>query len=63
MTKGRRIILEYDKKIAETGDAALAEEANEALAKMAKEQTDDVLTKVLQEASQKMKNGYNRADN
>ena len=30
---------------------------------MAKEQTDDVLTKVLQEASQKMKNGYNRADN
>ena len=63
LTKGRRIILEYDKKIAETGDAALAEEANEALAKMAKEQTDDVLTKVLQEASQKMKNGYNRADN
>ncbi len=63
MTKGRRIIREYDERIAGSGDAALAEEANEALAKMAKEQTDDTLTKVLHEASQKMKNGYSRADN
>ena len=30
---------------------------------MAKEQTVDTLNKVLADASQHMKNGYNRADN
>ena len=63
MTEGRKLVLEYDRKIAATGDAALCAEANEKLAAMAKEQTDDTLTKVLHEASQRMKNGYSRADN
>ncbi len=63
MTEGRKIVLEYDKKIAETGDAALLSEANGKLAKMAKEQTDKALTAVLHESSVTMKNGYNRADN
>ena len=63
MTKGRRILLEYDRKIAESGDAALAAEANEALARMAKEQSTDTLNKILGEASARMRNGYNRADN
>ena len=61
--KGRRIILEYDRKMAESGDFSLTREANEALCAMAREQTADALTKVLQEASARMKNGYNRADN
>ncbi len=63
MTEGRRIVLEYDKRIAETGDAALCAEANGKLAAMAKEQTDKALTAVLHESSVTMKNGYNRADN
>ena len=63
LTKGRRIIREYDQKIAETGDAALAREANEKLSAMAKEQTTQTLNKILLDASTHMKNGYNRADN
>ena len=63
MTNGRRIVLEYDRKMAETGDFSLASEANEKLCAMAKEQTTDALNKVLLESSAHMKNGYNRADN
>jgi len=63
LVKGRQLVLEYDRRIAETGDAALAQEANEKLAAMAKEQTTAVLNKVLLDASTHMKNGYNRADN
>ena len=63
MTEGRKLVLEYDRKIAETGDVSLCEEANEKLAKMAKEQTQKTLTAVLHESSVTMKNGYNRADN
>lgn len=63
VTNGRRIILEYDKKMKETKDFSLTEKANEELCKMAKEKTTDTLGKVLQSASEAMKNGYNRADN
>ena len=63
LTEGRRLVLEYDRRIAETGDASLCEEANGKLAAMAKEQTDKALTAVLHESSATMKNGYNRADN
>ena len=63
LTEGRRIVLEYDKKMRETGDYSLTEEANKKLCDMAKEQTNDTLTKVLFEASKLMKNGYSRADN
>ena len=62
-TKGRALLREYDRKIAGGGDASLASEANEALAKMAKEQTISTLNQVLLVASEHMKNGYNRADN
>ena len=41
----------------------ILEEANEKLSAMAKKQTTDTLNKVLAEASVRMKNGYNRADN
>jgi len=61
--KGRQLIREYDQKLREGGKEALLLEANEQLAKMAKEQTTLTLNKVLHEASVHMKNGYNRADN
>ena len=63
MTGGRRLIREYDEKIRSTGDIFLAEEANEKLAAMAREETVSTLNKVLRTASEKMKNGYNLADN
>ena len=63
LTKGRQIVLEYDKKMAESGDYSLAAEANEALCRMAKEQTTQALNQVLHDACTHMKNGFNRADN
>ena len=62
-TKGRQLLREYDRKMAESGDFSLTEEANEKLCAMAKEQTVSTLNKVLLDASEHMKNGYNRADN
>ncbi len=62
-TQGRRIIREYDEKIAKTGDISLAAKANSELCEMAREQTKDALNKVLYDASTHMKNGFNRADN
>lgn len=62
-TEGRRIVLEYTKKVAEGSDPKILTEANEKLAKMAKEETTKTLNSVLREASVHMKNGYNRADN
>ena len=63
MTEGRQLVLEYDRKMIESGDFSLAAEANDKLCAMAKEQTTATLNKVVLEASQRMKNGYNRADN
>ncbi len=63
MTLGRKLLQEYDAKMIASGDFTLAREANEALAKMAKEETTKALNKVLRAASETMKNGYNRADN
>ena len=62
-TRGRQLIREYDRKIAETGELRLAEEANRKLCAMAKEETEKALNGVLQTASEKMRNGYNLADN
>ena len=61
--KGRGIIRDYDEKMIKSGDFSLTEEANEKLSSMAKEETVSTLNKVLQTASEKMKNGYNLADN
>ena len=60
---GREIIREYDEKMIKTGDFSLTEEANEKLSAMAEKETTSTLNKVLQTASEKMKNGYNLADN
>ena len=63
MVRGRRLLLEYDRKMLESGDFSLSAEANEELAKMAREESTKTLNKVLRTASETMKNGYNRADN
>ncbi|MBQ6165044.1 MAG: C69 family dipeptidase [Clostridia bacterium] len=63
LTEGRRIVLEYDKKMTGTGDFSLTAEANEKLCKMAREKTTDTLNKVLRISSESMKNGFNLADN
>ena len=61
--KGRRLVLEYDRKMAGGDAPALIREANDRLCAMAKEESDSALTKILLEASRHMKNGYNLADN
>ena len=61
--KGRRLMLEYDRKMSESGDCSMMAEANDRLCAMAREETIATLNKVLQDASEHMKNGYNRADN
>ncbi len=60
--EGRRIMAEYDRKMAESGSFSLIPEANEKLAAMAREHTVRTLKEVLKEASIRMKNGFNRAD-
>ena len=62
--RGRQLVREYDKRIADGGDVSeLSREGNEKICAMAREETVKVLNKVLQTASEHMKNGYNRADN
>ena len=61
--KGRQLIREYDQKMIGSEDFSLTEEANEKLSAMVREETVSTLNKVLQTASEKMKNGYSMADN
>ena len=53
--------MEYDAK--DTDDPAVLAEANEKICAMAKEKTIETLGKVLLDASQHMRNGFNLADN
>ena len=61
--EGRKLLIEYDKKMIKSKNYKLTEEANEKLSAMAKKETIDTLNKVLKDASTHMKNGFNRADN
>lgn len=62
--KGRQLIHEYDKRIKTEGDSeVLIHEANERICKEIQTIASDTLSKVLLEASKKMKCNYNRADN
>ena len=63
VSEARRLMHEFDRRYAEAGDDALLDEANEALASMAKKETAKTLAAVLAEASREMKNGYKRGDN
>ena len=60
---GRRILLEYDRRIEKEKDDALLLKANEELCAMAREESTGTLNKVLQDASEHMKNGFDLADN
>lgn len=62
-SKAHAILNEYDKKIKTGKDMAVADEANEKLAAMAKTETQSTLNQILHAATTHMKNGYNRADN
>ncbi len=62
-SKGHELINEYDRKMTESNKFDLIDEANEKIAKMAEEETNNTLSRVLLDASAHMKNGYNRSDN
>ena len=62
-TEGRRIINEYDEKMAKKGDYSLTAKANAEIADMVKKKTTETLTNVLAAAGANMKNGYKRSDN
>ena len=61
--RGRQIIIEYDKRMAETGDFSLAAEANKKICEMAKEETERTLGIILHTTSVRMKNNSRLADN
>ena len=61
---GRRLINEWDQKadVSAPDLPALLEQANDQIARLAREQTDKVLSQVLYEASLEMKNAFSRSD-
>lgn len=61
--QGRRLLVEYDAKIAAGGDAALLAEANRKIAEMVKKESDKALGGILKNASEHMKIRYHRGDN
>lgn len=61
--RGRQIICEYDKRMAETGDFSLAAEANKKICDVAKEETVSTLGKILDTSSKRMKNNSQLSDN
>lgn len=61
--RAHEIIRCYDQKMMESNDYSLIDEANEAIAEMAKEEATKTLNNVLLERSKHMKCNYNRADN
>ena len=60
--RGRQIVLKYDRLMRESGDFTLAAQANDELCAMAKEESAQILNKVLRTASEQMKNGFSFAD-
>lgn len=60
--RGRQIVLKYDRLMRESGDFTLTAQANDELCAMAKEESTQILNKVLRTASEQMKNGFSFAD-
>ena len=54
--------VEYDRLMRESGDFTLAAQANDELCAMAREESTQILNKVLRTASEQMKNGFSFAD-
>lgn len=63
LSKGQKILNDYDELITKTKDYSKTKEANQKICDMAKEESIKTLNKVLYETSLHMKNGYNRSDN
>lgn len=63
MSRSHQILKEFDKKYIDTKNINVLSEANNQIAKMAKEETSKTLNNVLYDASLHMKNGYSRSDN
>ncbi len=62
-TKGHQIIKKYDAAFNKNVDPViLCQTANQEIADMARQQTNDLLDKVLYTASMGMKNGFSRSD-
>ena len=61
--KCHELIGTYDKKMTESNDFSLCEEANEAISAAIRKETEQVLGTLILTASANMKNGYSRADN
>ena len=61
--RGRQLVREYDRIMAESGEFSRTEEANRKLCDMCREETVKTLNKVLQTASESMKNGFRLSDN
>lgn len=59
----RQVIIEYDRKMAETGDFSLAAEANKKICDIAREETGYALAKILHTSTVRMKNNSRLADN
>jgi dipeptidase len=59
----RQVIIEYDRKMAETGDFSLAAEANKKICGIAREETGYALAKILQTSTERMKNNSRLSDN
>jgi len=63
ITGGRRLVLEYDKKMIESGDFSLCDEANKKICAATKKECDQYLRNLVSTTSEFMKCGYNRKDN
>ncbi len=62
LSKGNELLNKYDALFSKENSKKLSTKANEEIAKMVKEQTDDLLNKVLLTVSLNMKNGFARSD-
>ena len=63
ISKGRELLLEYDRKYQADPDPKLLTEANKKITDMVKAESDKVLERVLKNAGEHMKNRYHRGDN
>ncbi len=62
LSKGNELLNKYDALYNKENSKELSTKANEEIAEMVKEQTDDLLNKVLLTVSLNMKNGFARSD-
>ena len=61
--QGRKLLCEYDAKIAAGEDRAILQEANRKIAEMVKKESDKALDGILKNASEHMRIRYHRGDN